>query len=413
MKDKNIHVLLIEDDEGDFIIARSLLEECEDYRFKIGWCQDFDAGITYLEQTPADAVLLDLSLPDSQGWETFAAFHEKFPRTPVILLTGLADEDLSMRAVHEGAQDYLLKSHLSSYVLSRSISYSIERRKTEDQLERYAERVRLRNLEMENDLRMAREVQLALMPQQYPAFPRSRGAAAPTLAFAHMYRPSQTLGGDFFNILSVSDTLAGVFMCDVMGHGMRAALVTAIIRGLLEQLRGMAVAPGRFLGALNRGIVSILDRTEEIIFASAIYMVVEAETGEVTLANAGHPAPLHLSHASGKAALLIPPDAGPRGCVLGVKGDSPYPEQCFHLNHGDRLLIYTDGLTEAQSPDAEQFGTERILASAAKYAQLEMPEFLQSITHEAEEFTGESGFDDDVCMLSAMFSGAEQTGDDQ
>ena len=413
MKDKTIHVLLIEDDEGDFIIARSLLEECEEYRFKIGWCQDFDAGINYLQQTPADAVLLDLSLPDSQGWETFAKFHEKFPKTPVILLTGLADEDLSMRAVHEGAQDYLLKSHLSSYVLSRSISYSIERRKTEDQLERYAERLKIKNLEMENDLRMAREVQLALMPQKYPAFPRSHGTAAPTLAFAHMYRPSHTLGGDFFNILSVSDNLAGVFMCDVMGHGMRAALVTAIIRGLLEQLRSMAVSPGRFLGALNRGIVSILDRTEEIIFASAIYMVIEADTGEATLANAGHPLPMHLSRASGKTDLLTPPDAGARGRVLGVRWDSPYPEHSFHLNHGDRLLLYTDGLTEAQSPTGDQFGTERLRVSATKNAQLEMPEFLQSVTREAEEFTGESGFDDDVCMLSVMFSGAEQTGDDK
>jgi len=106
-----------------------------------------------------------------------------------------------------------------------------------------------KNTQLEADLRMAREIQLALLPRDYPTLSHYGSSGYSALTFAHCYRPAEAVGGDFFDIFPLSPTRAGIFICDVMGHGLRAALVTAIIRTLLEELRPMMQNPGRFLSA--------------------------------------------------------------------------------------------------------------------------------------------------------------------
>jgi sigma-B regulation protein RsbU (phosphoserine phosphatase) len=127
------------------------------------------------------------------------------------------------------------------------------RKKAEEQLARYAAELREKNALLEEDLETARELQNALLPQHYPRFPSSASPEASALRFHHFFRPSSVVGGDFFQILQISDSVAGVLICDVMGHGVRAALVAAILRALVEEFRSRATEPARFLQALNRG----------------------------------------------------------------------------------------------------------------------------------------------------------------
>src|SRR5690606_5176848 len=93
-----------------------------------------------------------------------------------------------------------------------------------------------RTAEMETDVLMARQVQETFLPRSYPVFPRGVPAESSALRFAHRYVPATTLGGDFFNIVQLSDTKCGVLICDVMGHGVRAGLLTALIRGVVGEL---------------------------------------------------------------------------------------------------------------------------------------------------------------------------------
>ena len=111
------------------------------------------------------------------------------------------------------------------------------RKNAEEQLAKYAEELREKNALLEKDLETARELQNALLPQQYPRFPSSASPEASALRFHHFYRPCSTVGGDFFQVFQISDSVAGVVICDVMGHGVRAALVAAILRALAEDLR--------------------------------------------------------------------------------------------------------------------------------------------------------------------------------
>src|SRR5262245_59147528 len=120
---------------------------------------------------------------------------------------------------------------------------------------------------LEEDLETARELQHALLPQHYPRFPSCAPPGASALRFHHFFRSSSGVGGDFFDVFQVSDSLAGLFICDVMGHGVRAALVAAILRALVEDLRDRASEAARFLQELNRGLSHILKQTRLTMFA--------------------------------------------------------------------------------------------------------------------------------------------------
>src|SRR5260221_553466 len=169
----------------------------------------------------------------------------------------------------------------------------------EDALEEERNRLRLtsaelaaKNAQLEADLRMAREVQLALLPREYPTLNGDDLAGHTPFRFAHYYHPAAAVGGDYFDFIQLSQSRVGIFICDVIGHGLRAALVTAIIRALLEELRPVMANAGRFLSSLNLRLRAILERVEEPFVATAFYLIVDAASKEAQFANAAHPVPV-------------------------------------------------------------------------------------------------------------------------
>lgn len=131
-----IIVLFIEDDEDDYILTSQLLKEAHQ-PFRIEWQQTLESGIEAIAAETFDIVILDLSLPDSSGWETFTTMREKASDLPIILMTGLEDNELALQAVQQGAQDYLVKGSVGTDVMVRAVQYAIERKATDTALHRY------------------------------------------------------------------------------------------------------------------------------------------------------------------------------------------------------------------------------------------------------------------------------------
>ena len=242
------------------------------------------------------------------------------------------------------------------------------RKLAEEKLARYTQELQEKNAELEEDLNLAREVQLAFLPQQFPTFPRNAPVAESALQFHAEYLPTTTLGGDFFHIIPISDTAAGVLICDVMGHGVRAALVTAVHRALVEELTPHAKDPGAFLSQMNHELFSILRRTRSPMFSSAFYLTVETETGELKYANAGHPRPLHIRRLRGDVSLLE--FAGHRrpGPALGLFESSAYTTIRSSVAAGDVLLLFTDGLYEVEDACGDLYDQELLMKSVAQPA---------------------------------------------
>jgi sigma-B regulation protein RsbU (phosphoserine phosphatase) len=278
-----------------------------------------------------------------------------------------------------------------------------ERKRAEAQREQYAEQLRIRNNEMEADLDMAREVQLALLPRTFPTFPPGVSAEESLLKFNHFYRPSTTLGGDFFYILPFSDHQAGLFACDVMGHGMRAALITAIMRSMVEELKPIADNPGLFLSHMNREFMTILRDAQEFMFVSASYVFFDLTARRLAFSNAGHPNPLLINRIRRTVSSL---GAGQEahGPALGILEKHTFKTTVLPLDSGDGVLIYTDGITEVEGKGREQYGEERLYASAKRHLGAPPDALLPAMVSDAESYATTSGFDDDVCLVIAEVS---------
>ncbi|RLC96261.1 MAG: hypothetical protein DRI40_03645 [Chloroflexi bacterium] len=142
MENKPINVLLIEDSPGDARLIQEILAEVQEARFNVQRADRLSEGLVRLGEGGIDVVLLDLSLPDCHGLDTFVKVHANAPMVPVVVLSGLDDEVLAFTAVREGAQDYLVKGQVEGNILHRAIRYAIERKATEEELRRSEERYR-------------------------------------------------------------------------------------------------------------------------------------------------------------------------------------------------------------------------------------------------------------------------------
>jgi sigma-B regulation protein RsbU (phosphoserine phosphatase) len=254
---------------------------------------------------------------------------------------------------------------------------------------------------MEADVLMARQIQQAFIPRIYPVFPSDARPEASALRFAHRYIAATTLGGDFFDLVRISEDRCGILICDVMGHGVRAGLLTALIRGVVEESCIQIDDPGRVLGEINRGLLPIVRETGQPVFATAFYGVIDISASTLTYANAGHPPPLHVGPGCDRATPLALPDPEP---AAGLIEGFAYSRHELMLQPGDRLLAYTDGVVEAVNSEGKMFGEDRLRALVEQYSGGSCAECVDRIVSDVSAFTGKSDFDDDICIVAADFA---------
>ena len=419
-----VRVLLVEDNPTDALLVKAVLESASlrdgslenlegnggsdrrsgrgysvgapyvsDFSFEVVTVDRLGAAIDKARTEHFDVMLLDLGLPDTQGLQTFERAHAAITQIPIVVLSGLGDNVLAVRAVQQGAQDYLPKAGVLDDRLPRAIRYAVERHRAETEKALVAAELRRRNEELEEELQMAREVQQALLPHIYPNILTADAA----LKFAHCYRPAATLSGDFFSILSLSSHRAGVLICDVMGHGVRAALIGSLLRGFLDQFLPQATEPGRFLSSVNGLLTQTLQHSGIDAFVTAFYFVADLERGKLLYANAGHPSALVLRRTARRVDWLR--REGHASPPLGLLSRVIYPTSETELGALDSIVSFTDGLPEAENISGEQFGCDRILEEAAKRLDTPCERLVQELVGETQRFAGRADFSDDVCLV--------------
>lgn len=258
-----------------------------------------------------------------------------------------------------------------------------------------------RNAAYEEELQLAREIQQALSNVQFPHVEDGKGNS---IEFASRYAPSSGLAGDFFEVVPVSEGCVGVLICDVMGHGVRSALIVAMLRGLLEKQRSQAGDPAAFLHGLNEGLCSILTRARTTMFATAFYGVIDLKKGILSYACAGHPGAIVDSQ---QGVSQIPGDRAGKGPGLGLFPGADFPLGTLPLDQMGRLLLFTDGIIEAQNVSGDSFLESRLLEAVAGSSHKSLEGQLEGVMEGVRAFSGNAHFEDDVCMLGIGIRCAE------
>jgi phosphoserine phosphatase RsbU/P len=268
------------------------------------------------------------------------------------------------------------------------------------ELEERDREIRQKNEQMETDLRMATELQQALMPNTYPSIRADSGAGETTLRFCHRYLPATLMGGDFFHIARLNDQTAAVCICDVMGHGVRAALITAMMRAMIESHSAEAVDPGRLLTQLNSEFTGILNQTGTLVFVTVLYCVINVRTGGARFARAGHPPPLHLCRSSGEVR-MVPLGGDSGGPAIGIIPHAQFKTTETQLTLGDLLLFFTDGIIEVEASDGSQFGVEGLEATVRANLDEPTESLLDNVVSDVHKFGDSTALTDDACLVAA------------
>ncbi len=247
---------------------------------------------------------------------------------------------------------------------------------------------------LDREMKIVAEIQRSLLPSELPEIP--------TLDLAAYYRPSHRAGGDYYDFFPLPDGQWGIFVGDVSGHGTPAAVLMAVTHCIAHTRVGPACPPGRVLSYLNHHLSSRYTQ-QNGSFVTAFYAVYDPKSCRLTYASAGHNAP--RVKRCGDESLLMLDECN--GFPLGIVADVAYEERVAQLETGDRLVFYTDGITEAHNPQGELFGTSR-LDRAIAHCGVRASDVLDAVLQSVQTFVADHPILDDQTLIVARVVGKEQ-----
>ena len=367
---------LIADDQPDVLEALRLLLKGEGYQTE-SVTTPADV-IEALKVHDFDLLLMDLNYArdttsGQEGLELLSRVQAVDSSLPIVVMTAWGNVELAVEAMQRGVRDFVLKPWENSRLLS-ILKTQIENG--------YAERkLQCLRKEQEREIIEARGIQRRLLPGEIPQIDGCRIAAA--------WRPARTVSGDYFDVLKFSDTKAALCIADVAGKGMPAALLMSNVQAAVKSFASESISPSELCDRVNHLVTGSIGEDR---FISFFYAVADAQQKKLTYANAGHNPPV-LVRRDGTCARLEP-----TGAVLGPFPNWNYTNEEIGLEHGDRLLLFTDGVTELRNSDAEEFGEERLIELLTENRDLDAEALRDRIVEAVMSFSG-GEFQDDATLL--------------
>jgi serine phosphatase RsbU (regulator of sigma subunit) len=378
---KRFRVLLIEDDVADAALVEKLLREGTS-SFEVVCAACLSAGLARLGEGGIDVVLLDLSLPDSQGLDTLERARASAATVPIVVLTGLDDRATGKRAVRHGAQDFLVKGRFESNLLGRSLRFAIERKR----------RQRAEGIVEANELKleMAREIQQALLPVRDPEVAGFEISGA-SLA-------TEAVGGDYFDYILLPGRCLGIVVGDATGHGVGSALMITQTQAYLRALALTHDGAGEILTLANRALA---DGFQQSRFVTVFFARLDPRGASLTYSSAGHPEGYHLGR-GGELKGRLASNNLPLGLV---------PNESFHesppigLGPGDLVVLLTDGVLETRGVDGASFSADRVLDTVRAVRSQHSREIVQHLLQMVRDYSRDLPLADDITAVAIKFVG--------
>ena len=376
-------ILVVDDDRSVRALLRSILKK---KGYQTSECEDGVSAVEFCVETNPDIVLLDLLMPDIHGLDVLKQLKEN-PQTtsiPVIVLTGSTEQEDKLSALRSGAVDYISKPFVSEEVTLRV--------GTQLRIHELISSLRSAVRELENDLEAAGRIQRALVPSEVP-----QGIADD---INWIYVPSSSVGGDIFDIIPLDHSKYLLYVLDVSGHGVNAALISVMVHRFIEDFRSRISAEHEvfpladFLKVLDTSFP--FERFETYMTAS--FVIVDTMRGEIEVSNAGNPHPLLLQQ--GDVQILDSENNGAIGFGI-VEGIT----RKYRIHEGSKLLLFTDGIIDVRDNNGNRFGERTVidLLKSEKNSSIDKAfSHFRELLNKHISDTSRS-FEDDITLVGIQF----------
>lgn len=378
---KSSHRILVVDDEPHLerLIRIRMRREIRSGQFEFGFATNGVEALARLSSDKQyDIVLSDINMPQMDGLALLEQIPRVAPDVRAVIVSAYGDMKNIRTAMNRGAFDFVTKP-----IDFADLRITIDRTLQHLAIWREALRSRDRLVALEHELGMARTMQQSILPTEFPDNTCHQ-------IFANM-NPAKAVGGDFFDFVTLADRRVGLAIADVSGKGVPAALLMMSSRIVLKAAAIGCDNPGRVLSYVN----TVLERDNAaLMFVTMFYGIFDSRSGEFAYASGGHDPPLIL-HTDGTTTLL--PRTG--GIALGVVPDVEYQFNTVHLAPGETILLYTDGVPDAQNVHGERFGMDRFCQIFSGAPPQDAREATEMVFRAAREFAQDAPqFDDLTCL---------------
>jgi sigma-B regulation protein RsbU (phosphoserine phosphatase) len=365
--------VLIADDQPDLLDALRLLLKAEGIQMEA--VTSPEGALAALERRKYDLLLMDLNYTGDttsgvEGMDMLSRVQALDDSLPVVVMTGWGSVDIAVESMRRGVRDFVQKPWDNAALLStlrNEITAGRERRRRVEDDRR--------------DLDEARRIQRKLLPLAVPQIDGCEISA--------QWQPAAGVGGDCFDAIAFGSDRVGLSIADVVGKGIPAALLMSNLQAAVRAFATESARPADLCDQVNR---ILCGRIAEGRFISFFYGILDTGLGSLTYANAGHFAPV-VVRADGTTERLT--CGGP---VLGVIADAPYEQGQIAVSSQDRIICFTDGITEARAADDEEFGEARLISAAIENRSCSAPALRTRLMDCAASFTGGT-FQDDATLI--------------
>jgi sigma-B regulation protein RsbU (phosphoserine phosphatase) len=346
--------------------------------YKLGVALDGESALKSIERNPPDLVLLDIVMPGIDGYEVCRRLRAE-PRTreiPVMFLSSLEEAQQKARGFEVGGNDYVTKPFEMVEVKARVRSLLKAKAYTDSVKEKIA-----------SELKVAREIQLGILPSDVVASTAGSGFEIATLL-----EPAREIGGDLYEVLRTDDGRLVVVVGDVSGKGIPAALFMAVTMTLVRTMAMRYREPDEIVRHVSEALVR---QNPQQMYVTLFCAVFDPAKDEVQCASAGHP-----------AAVLVRPGAAPglvvgaTGGVAGFEAGLKIERRAVDVRAGDTVVMYSDGVTEAMNEADELFGEERLLAHFASAPGGAADTTVVGLRAAVRSFVGRREASDDIAIVA-------------